>query len=290
MHDSGRRLLVVLQRDAAVAARRDGAACRGTECPGSRACPPSTPTFVRLIVIFIGNEMLPLWTVPFHLPLTLLAAWAGVARARVARTARGRMRGESCVASTRIVRISLLCAPRRAATLAVDEDDAQGCDQAGRRARDAARARRAGGAGGGRARRGALGAPAAGLPLAARGAAGQRGRPVPPPRRERGDRALRRLVRGAGRGDPGARRRRARPPRRARAAARRRPRARPALAARLGRREGEPGRGRGRAQRRRRRRRRARRAGDRAPAGRGRRASRSRCWSEAEPCRSRCAR
>ena len=60
--------------------------------PGLESVPAVEPTFVRLIVIFILKLMLPLWTVPFHLPLTLLAAWAGVARARVARMASGRMR------------------------------------------------------------------------------------------------------------------------------------------------------------------------------------------------------
>ena len=54
--------------------------------PGFESVPAFEPTFVRLIVIFTGNLMLPLWTVPFHLPLTL-AAWAGAARSRVARRA-----------------------------------------------------------------------------------------------------------------------------------------------------------------------------------------------------------
>ena len=60
--------------------------------PGLESVPAVEPTLVRLIVIFILKLMLPLWTVPFHLPLTLLAAWAGVARARAARMASGRMR------------------------------------------------------------------------------------------------------------------------------------------------------------------------------------------------------
>src|SRR5215208_1358750 len=60
--------------------------------PGLESVPAVEPTFVRLMVILIGNEMFPLWTVPLHLPLTLLAARAGVASAKVARTARGRMR------------------------------------------------------------------------------------------------------------------------------------------------------------------------------------------------------
>ena len=61
--------------------------------PGLESVPAVEPTLVRLIVIFILKLMLPLWTVPFHVPLTLLAAWAGVASARVARMASGRMRG-----------------------------------------------------------------------------------------------------------------------------------------------------------------------------------------------------
>ena len=71
--------------------------------PGLESVPAVEPTFVLLIVIFIGNEMFPLWTVPFHLPLTLLAAWAGVARARVARTASGKdARASHARADTRL--------------------------------------------------------------------------------------------------------------------------------------------------------------------------------------------
>jgi hypothetical protein len=65
--------------------------------PGFESVPAVAPTRVRLIVIFTGNvSVLPTtWTVPFHLPFTLLAAWAGEASPRVARRAMATMRAWS---------------------------------------------------------------------------------------------------------------------------------------------------------------------------------------------------